>query len=64
MNYLSPGQLLSNRYWIRHMLGQGGMGAVYEGWDARLRIRCAIKGNVAQSKESRIKARVRLQVLP
>ncbi len=27
------------------MLGQGGMGAVYEGWDARLRLRCAIKEN-------------------
>ena len=42
---LSPGQLISDRYRIEDPIAQGGMGAVYEAFDTRLNIRCAIKEN-------------------
>ncbi len=43
---LSIGQLLHDRYRIDGLLGQGGMGAVYDAWDTRLGVRCAIKENL------------------
>src|SRR3990172_8981239 len=42
---LSPGQLVLDRYRIDALLAQGGMGAVYDAFDTRLNIRCAIKEN-------------------
>jgi serine/threonine protein kinase len=42
---LSPGQLLLDRYRIDALIAQGGMGAVYDAFDTRLNIRCAIKEN-------------------
>jgi hypothetical protein len=42
---LAPGQILRDRYRIDALIGQGGMGAVYDGWDASLHIRVAIKEN-------------------
>lgn len=42
---LAPGQILRDRYRIDSLIGQGGMGAVYDGWDASLHIRVAIKEN-------------------
>lgn len=37
------GMVLGERYDIKKRLGEGGMGAVYEGWDRSLRRRVAIK---------------------
>jgi Tol biopolymer transport system component/serine/threonine protein kinase len=49
---LSLGQLLQNRYHINALLGQGGMGAVYDGYDTRLNIRVAIKENQLATREA------------
>ncbi len=48
---LAPGVLLNERYRIDALLGQGGMGAVYDAWDPRLSVRCAIKENLLFTEE-------------
>lgn len=40
---LQPGQALGKRYTIIKLLGVGGMGAVYQAWDAELNVAVAIK---------------------
>ena len=40
---LEPGQIIDGKYRILRMLGSGGMGAVYEGENARIHRRVAIK---------------------
>ncbi|HDQ71272.1 MAG TPA: serine/threonine protein kinase, partial [Chloroflexi bacterium] len=45
---LASGQILQNRYRIASMLGQGGMGAVYQAWDTRLNVSLAIKEMIPQ----------------
>lgn len=41
--HLAPGTLLHGRYKAGRVLGQGGFGATYLGWDDRLRVKVAIK---------------------
>jgi eukaryotic-like serine/threonine-protein kinase len=48
---LSIGTLLNNRYEIRAILGQGGMGAVYRAEDKHLNIPVAVKENLFLTKE-------------
>src|SRR6476469_2008880 len=40
---LAPGQTFGPRYHIIRLLGAGGMGAVYQAWDAELGVAVAIK---------------------
>ena len=40
---LAPGQALGGRYHIIRLLGAGGMGAVYQAWDAELNVVVALK---------------------
>ncbi len=43
---LATNQFLRDRYRINGLIGQGGMGAVYDAHDTSLNIRCAIKENL------------------
>src|SRR5580693_5839656 len=50
----TPGQIIDGKYRIVRLLGTGGMGAVYEGENARIRRRVAIKmlhGDVSSQAE-------------
>jgi Tol biopolymer transport system component/predicted Ser/Thr protein kinase len=48
---LDDGYLLNNRYRIMHILGQGGMGAVYRATDANLDVNVAVKENFFLTEE-------------
>ncbi len=41
--HLSAGTLLQGRYVIGRLIGQGGFGATYLGWDERLQVKVALK---------------------
>lgn len=49
---LSQGSILSNRYTIEAILGQGGFGVVYKAYDQSLEIPCAIKENLNVSAQA------------
>ena len=64
---LAPGESFRNRYQIIRLLGIGGMGAVYQAWDASSGVSVAIKvirpeitadPEVAREIEKRVQARV------
>ncbi len=52
--YLTPGTLLSGKYLVGRVLGQGGFGITYLGWDTNLDIRIAIKEFFPQGLVSRV----------
>jgi serine/threonine protein kinase len=49
---LSEDTILENRYRIDRLLGQGGMGAIYRGFDTRLKRQVAIKENFFQTPQA------------
>jgi serine/threonine protein kinase len=49
---LTSGQMLSARYRVVSLLGQGGFGAVYKGWDINLNKPVAIKENLDPSADA------------
>ncbi len=69
---LQPGSTIEGRYRVERLLGQGGMGAVYQAWDLRLAQWVALKENAltaaeAQAQfeqEARVLARLRHPNLP
>ncbi|MEN6435092.1 MAG: protein kinase [Anaerolineaceae bacterium] len=46
---LSVNQVIHNRYRIERLVGQGGFGAVYQVWDMKLNLTCALKENFETS---------------
>lgn len=72
MNLLTPDTILQNRYRIVQLIGQGGMGAVYEAVDLRLRSRVALKQMMvggeqlsqAFEREAQLLANLRHPTLP
>jgi serine/threonine protein kinase len=46
---LSVNQIIHNRYRIERLVGQGGFGAVYQVWDMKLNLTCALKENFETS---------------
>ena len=60
---LTTGQILNNRYRIAKLLGQGGFGAVYRGWDLNLEKNCAIKENLINSPEAQRQFRREARIL-
>ncbi|NTW01924.1 MAG: hypothetical protein HGA19_11645, partial [Oscillochloris sp.] len=49
---LEPGSLVIQRYQIVRLIGRGGMGAVYEAVDQRLRNTVALKQMIGSSAEN------------
>ncbi len=49
---LAIGSILQNRYRIVKLIGQGGFGAVYRGWDLSLEQPVAVKENFGSDAES------------
>lgn len=49
---LSDGTILEDRYRIDRLLGEGGMGAIYHGYDIKLAIQVALKENFLHSPEA------------
>lgn len=52
--HMDPGTLLHNRYIIGRVLGYGGFGVTYLGWDGKLQIKVAIKEYLPSEFSSRI----------
>jgi serine/threonine protein kinase len=52
--YLAPGTTLAGKYLVGKVLGQGGFGITYLGWDTNLDIRIAIKEFFPQGLVSRV----------
>jgi len=50
---LATGTILQNRYRIVKLIGQGGFGAVYRGWDLSLEQLVAVKENLGKTAEAR-----------
>ena len=55
--YLPPGTLLSQKYMIGKMLGHGGFGITYLGWDLNLEIRLAVKEYLPRDMAARTQDR-------
>lgn len=72
VSLLSAGTLINNRYLVERLIGQGGMGAVYEALDQRLGGPVALKQTTlsgeqsdrAFEREARLLARLRHPALP
>lgn len=52
MSMLHPGSLIFQRYQIVRLIGRGGMGAVYEAVDRRLRNTVALKQMLGDAPET------------
>jgi len=69
---LAPGTLVYNRYLVQHVIGQGGMGVVYEATDQRLKSTVALKQTLitvehlrkAFEREAQLLANLRHPALP
>jgi hypothetical protein len=60
---LSQGQVLHDRYRVVSLMGQGGFGAVYKGWDISLNKHIAIKENLDTSPEAQRQFQHEAQIL-
>ena len=61
---LAPNVILQNRYQITQLLGQGGMGAVYQAWDLRLQgLIVAVKENFDNSPMAQMQFQTEAAIL-
>jgi basic membrane protein A len=60
---LQTGKILSNRYRIVKLLGQGGFGAVYRAWDMNMECPRALKENLDTSPEAQKQFKREAQIL-
>jgi len=60
---LAVDTVLENRYRIDRLIGQGGMGAIYQGYDTNLDIEVAIKENFLQMPQSIIQFQQEARIL-
>ena len=60
--HISPGTVLAGRYVIGRVLGFGGFGVTYAGWDEKLEQRVAIKEYLPNEFSTRVPGQTRLTV--
>ncbi len=62
--YLQPGTLLHDRYIVGQVLGSGGFGVTYLGWDGKLERKVAVKEYLPGEFSTRMAGQTKVSVFP